>query len=48
MAAAEPFSEVVTGGKLLIGGKAPRELRVFAQILCRSYDAEFEAPSALI
>jgi len=29
-AASEPFSEEVTGGKLIVGGRAPKELSAFA------------------
>ena len=34
MAAAEPFSEVITGGELLVGGRASSDLRNFASTFC--------------
>ena len=47
-AAAEPFSEVVQSGELVLGGHASKELREFAMTLCKSYDSAFNSASALI
>lgn len=39
MAAAEPFMEKVTGGELLLGGRASAHLRNFVATLCQGYAA---------
>ena len=39
MAAAEPFMEKVTGGELLLGGRASAHLRCFVATLCQGYAA---------
>ena len=38
MAAAEPFSEVFTGGELLVGGRASSELRAFTATYCQALE----------
>ena len=38
MAAAEAFSELVTGGELLVGGRASSELRAFTTTYCQAME----------
>ena len=38
MAAGEPFSELITGGELLVGGHASSDLRAFASTFCQAME----------
>ena len=38
MAAGEPFSELITGGELLVGGRASSDLCAFAATFCQAME----------
>ena len=42
MAAGEPFSEAITGGEILYGGKVSDTVKRFVTVLCHGYQAGFD------